>query len=1450
MRHFLICCLLLGLPELGAAQEKVGKRPYELDWAQRSTDDHPPLVDFESLSGWKVEVKDSMASFECTREQQIWGDHVGKLSYRADKPGVSPEVRILSPEPILITQPFDAVTLWIYGNTWSYTPDPTTPMVGVSVLFEDAVGKEFEVVLTTVIWEEWHMCHKRLTPDQIKAVAGGAKFKGLRVTNGTNMEDRYLYFDNLAIFLEQFPPLTFKPRPERGIPMFPGQGVGTNTGPGKLPFPTRPETILPENLTKDFKTSVHQDGEAFVFAYEGKDGKLSYRLEPKTGRFSDITLRFEGRGGEVRPCVGGGVLLAGAKEALIPDKAEHLGTQVRDGAVISSWRFSAGMETAQVTHSYRLWGKSLVLDTFSAGGNVAEIRFGRAAGLDSPRLVGLPYYTYDQPLARPAVVVSGPENRPLFLAGHIDWNLSNASTLWAENAIADGVAAYNGGVRYIPKTDGTRNDGFDRFFLVASPRFEEVLPVIPNPVSPWKQITGSRVWVAHGAGNRESDVAYWTRMHRYGLRELIVTDHETGWRDGGESFTFRTRTAPGKGGDEGQFSYARVMQDKLGFVYGPYTSFVNIAPVNEFWSADLINRTQDHELQRGWNRCYIPKPARAVEYCELLAPLIQKKFRFSASYCDVHTAVPPWDLVDYDARVPGAGTFAAVFYAYGEIMLHEKKAWNGPVYSEGRNHFEYCGLTDGNYGQDQYYQFPKNPWLVDFDLRRMHDLCCNFGMGSPGQFYGQDFGLGEMPAEMDAVDRFLAATVAFGHPGFLVGGQARALRSYYMLQQLQCRYTQARALEILYAAADGKLLDSSAAVAGGAYQRSQVATRYDGGCMTVVNGNPVERMRVHAFGRQLDLPPNGYAGWTGDGALEVFSGDVEGRRCDYAATPAYIYIDGRGRFTRFSKAACSGASVCRILPGNRFEVFPLGHGDCGFATRAISAVALDEESKEIGPAEIRDARGLTYVMPVKGALSYMIQGGSPAEGIALRCGRDTVVAGEEVIVQGRESHTAAIPGDAKPGERLWLQFEASWIDFTVTALTDLDLRLTENTRLAATLTSNLPQEADAEVRVAGVARTLRLVPRTPAPVVLELKPPAQECLETLTFIATSGGFEQREELVMATVKDYAVLAGLPGDWRPGIRYRGQGEQANLGDSGAMINAQESLTSGGVAKKGIFMHPPWKGGVGYAFVGYAPLTLPVGPEAVFRALVGKGDGSNPGDGLLYKVLVVDEQGRESLAGEKAVTAHAWSPIEADLSAWAGKTIRLKLAADVGKNDNPEGDWGCWAEMRITSKDKVLRRTLQHGEEAMKTEAGPMPIKGLTPELLRGAKRGWLHYDGMGLSGGSGPYGSSGELNGVDLGPMTGANGDEGREIWAENVSLPLTPAAIAKLDISNQFVLKNTGKDFFKVRRFWLELELADGRKCSSDISASARTQPPEWLHAEGTGVPFGKDITIAIWFRP
>ncbi len=139
---------------------------------------------------------------------------------------------------------------------------------------------------------------------------------------------------------------------------------------------------------------------------------------------------------------------------------------------------------------------------------------------------------------------------------------------------------------------------------------------------------------------------------------------------------------------------------------------------------------------------------------------------------------------------------------------------------------------------------------------------------------------------------------------------------------------------------------------------------------------------------------------------------------DYVDSPAYIYADGRGRFTRFDKAASDGQRIAYHRADGTVEVIPVGKCDSfgvWLAGRMATAVALDEGGEQIGPAETRLARGLVYVKPVPRAFSYLLKPASPAES-ALKCDRLEVVPGETVTVTGKTDHPFRVPADAIPGK--------------------------------------------------------------------------------------------------------------------------------------------------------------------------------------------------------------------------------------------------------------------------------------------------------------------------------------------------------------------------------------------------------------------------------------------------
>ncbi|HUT90523.1 MAG TPA: hypothetical protein VMY37_13560 [Thermoguttaceae bacterium] len=1463
------CLAILALPVPAPAEEPVGERPYEMVWAGRTEDTRPPLVDFEDLDGWTVECADAEAAFARSRRQQLWGKYVGTLTYRGTGPGAT--VTVKPPKPVPVQPPFDCVNFWVYGNNWAWVSDKTTPQVDVRVLLRGAGGELVRVSLGRVRWREWWVMHRRLSPDQLALLQDGAALEAIEVAGGRNEEDRLLHFDNLAVYQENLPPLEFEPRPQRGIDLPEGQTTGTNTGPGRLPFPNREETILPDNLTEKFKITLEESDGEYVFHYRGDDGHLEYRYKPATSTLGDVTAEWEGRGGPFQPMADGGVSPLGIRERT-EEGVEHGSTEAqllecrREGdVVVARWRLARGKATDELTYRLRLWQKSLVIDVADPSGRVEDVRFGRAVGVREPRLVTLPYLACES--QRPAVLVMGPAEQPLFLMGLVDYYRSNASELWAVNAISEEGATYNGGSRYLPKTDGRRNGCFERLFLTVSPRFEEVLPNVANSPSPWMHVAGERLWRAHGASNRERDYATWKEVARYGMTKVVITDHETGWRDGGESFTLRTRAAPGKGGDEGQAEYARKIR-ALGFRYGIYNNYTDYAPVNEHWDEDYVSRLSDGDWRSAWARCYNPKPARAVELEARLAPIIQEKFHLDTAYCDVHTAVRPWSYCDFDARVPGAGTFAATLYAYGEIMLHQKKTWNGPVYSEGNNHWYYCGLTDGNYGQDQLAHLDVSPWLVDFDLRKLHPLCCNFGMGNLGMFYGRNQGAGDTPEERDArLDRFLAATLAFGHTGFLVmeGGMASAVRSYFNVQQVHARYAQETAADIRYADEKGNLLDTSAAVATGAYRRSQIATTYSNGMKVVVNGHPTETWKTP----EAELPPNGwYAEDTRDGKLIARSAIVEGHRADYVDSPAYVYADGRGRFTRFDKAACDGQLVAHKRADGSVELIPVGKCSTlavSLEGRAARAIALDKEANEMGPAETRVSRGLVYVTPVPDAFSYLVKPQAPPE-VSLKCERVAVVPGETVRVTGRTEHEFRVPPEAKPGEQLWQGFDGAWIDFTVLPLVSAKLRVvgcvlartpvagsdkhvrasTHPTGLILDLTPHLPSAAEAEVTLDGQTQRVKLVPETTIQLEFPFRKPTTEEVREVPLKVAAGDLVHEQAWWLKAEESIQPLAALSDQMEAGERLRG-GPEKSLGDPTRSQVLWTERSCGGENRKCLFMHPPYIGGVGYAFARFEPVELPQEPNAALRCDVGKADGSDPGDGILFRVAVVDADGTETVVAEKQWIEHAWTPLEADLSRWAGRQVRIKLTSDVGPGDNSSGDWACWTGMRIETFKPALGITVHDQPVELPRQPGPFPLQGLTVDDLRAAKRGLLHYQGIGLQCG-GQYVSDAILNRVPLGPIPGAGGREGEGVWSE-AAMELAAEAIAALDEWNRLKIENPGRDSFKIGRFWIEIELADGRKASSQVTATVYTQPPEWPHAEGTLVPFEEPIEPPIRFR-
>ncbi|MDQ1329630.1 MAG: hypothetical protein QG641_2922 [Candidatus Poribacteria bacterium] len=352
----------------------------------------------------------------------------------------------------------------------------------------------------------------------------------------------------------------------------------------------------------------------------------------------------------------------------------------------------------------------------------------------------------------------------------------------------------------------------------------------------------------------------------------------------------------------------------------------------------------------------------------------------------MHTAVSPWGYCDYDARVPGAGTFAATFYAYGEILLNDQKVYDGPIFSEGTYQWLYAGLASGNYGLAytglDLYEYPLN---VVFDLLKIHPLECDIGMPWTGQFmqHQKDW---SAPDHIDfSIDRFISATLAYGHIGWLVEegfGIRRTCRSYYLIQQVAKRYAMQNPIKIEYADIYGNWMNASQALATGNIRDSRLHVIYENGLEIFVNWQKEQNWDVKSDGlpwKELILPPNGFFAFDKNGFISA-SAIYNSHKVDQVISDEYVYMDGRDISASNEWLSSLGAVAMKFIRDNgkltALQITDIdGNERIGFRCEINQpkCLAYDADGNELGNVTLEHNSGKTWLSCIKNARYYYIR---------------------------------------------------------------------------------------------------------------------------------------------------------------------------------------------------------------------------------------------------------------------------------------------------------------------------------------------------------------------------------------------------------------------------------------------------------------------------------------------
>jgi len=850
---------------------------------QLESGSHPGLLPESSsaisgLSDWEVEFHQGV-----TGQLELFADDTVPAADNAVKLTISGvgDVSLRPSEPERL-QP-DAVAAHIWVNVELPFEEDRVPEL--LLLLSDGS----ERTMGQLDFVGWHQLQSSL-PASSRATLTGLAVRGI-----SSGEETELILGQLAI--ETGPEASLDPIPTAVSPY------------------VEPLSMLPQ-VAEEVTTSLEKDGISFIFEARSLTAVVRYVYTPIEGNLSDVEIEVN-NAESIKLSEGGGVLIdmGGQEWAADDEEVERhfVSCEQVDEVVEARWQWRRGDELADFLYRLTLSGKSLVVEIEGGNGKATGIDLGYTAGAVHPRLIRVPYFSFGD--EAPFVLCSS----GVFISSFIDWFSSAASSLSGAPARDESQELrINGGCRYEPASNGKRNALKERWILTVSRDFEETLPSFPEPTRErnWDPLQG-RVWynIPRLDPSEEAYVESYERLRTFkqrGLDHLLVIHPPETWRDSRSGGGLTLESAKTKGGDDALLEYLEAVNE-LGYLHSLFVSSRDISPTDTPWSIDAAARQSTGSYQHSGPGRYLLKPSRTPSVGPDHVSSVKSKFGNDATYLAHHTATPPWERVDFDARLADPASFRATLLAEHAAISSISDAAGDAIVGDGGSHWLYRGLLPGYAARLAGPTPGRQPLLVDFDLKHLHPVECDAGVGTPSEFFGEELSADDMHGRSAHFDHYLAATIAFGHAGYLPDlddwGLEAVVKYYFMIQHLQTLYLGTPVSSILYHSA-GQLLETSEALVSGAYENSQLQIGYANGLILHVNGSWTTDWEIDIDGATCQLAPGSFHAGGLEGA-HAYSADLGNGRIDFARCDDYFYCDTRGQTLETDGLTVNGAVLLR-----------------------------------------------------------------------------------------------------------------------------------------------------------------------------------------------------------------------------------------------------------------------------------------------------------------------------------------------------------------------------------------------------------------------------------------------------------------------------------------------------------------------------------------------------------
>ena len=691
--------------------------------------------------------------------------------------------------------------------------------------------------------------------------------------------------------------------------------TGAATALGEQP-PTSANQSQPSifpTLQEEVETSIRKEGISFVFESRSVSAVVQFIYTPIDGTFADIELEVN-NSDPIKPAEDGGIAVEMGGSVWSPDSEEverhFISCEQVGDCVEARWQWKLREEQANFPYRFRISGKSLVVEIEGGHGKGTGLSLGRVTGALHPRLIAIPYFNFGDNYPR-ILCTAG-----CFLSSFVDWHYSRASTLYApSDAESQRLVQLNGGCSYASQSDGKRSDFQERWLITISTQYEEVLPAFSTIKAEQSETLADWVWynIPYIDASQESYVELYENMRQLklmGVDHLLINHPSETWHDGDGDAALAVEGAEAKGGEDALGEYLEALSD-LGYKTSLQVNYRHIAPTSPYWRPELAAQLADGTPIPTGPGLHLLKPSEAMARAPEHARTIADKYPCDALYVSDHAEVPPWEFNDFSADASATGHLASS-HSLQQSVLHSQAQARLAIGSGG-NHWFYAGILTGYLARMVGADPSRIPPLVDFDLQNLHTIETDAGLGTIDQYFAEHIPQDDKHSRSTYLDRYLAATAAFGHacllPDQLEWGIASAVKSYYMLHELQKYYLRVPVRSIAYGHND-QFLETNDALLSGAFAQGQVRVTYDNGLEVYANLGWEQPWTVHRSDLAYLLPPGSFCAWK-DSSLLVYSADVGAGHIDYASCEDYLFVDSRGQRGQFGPVELDGAVVIK-----------------------------------------------------------------------------------------------------------------------------------------------------------------------------------------------------------------------------------------------------------------------------------------------------------------------------------------------------------------------------------------------------------------------------------------------------------------------------------------------------------------------------------------------------------